>query len=223
VSVSVVIPLFNRYDLTVDCLAALGDVDVVLVDNASTDATAQMPVTVRNEQNEGFARACNQGAEAATGEIVVFLNNDTIPHEGWLEPIVRAFDDSSVGAVGSKLVYPDGSIQHAGVAIDFKQPPGMEAWNLKSDWTNELSDVDAVTGACLAMRRSDFLRLAGFDPGYWNGYEDVDLCLNVWAHGLRVVYQPASVVTHLESQSGPERWSAVTANVARLRKKWSTG
>jgi GT2 family glycosyltransferase len=80
--------------------------------------------------------------------------------------------------------------------------------------------VDAVTGACLAIRRTDFEMLGGFDECYWNGYEDVDLCLTARAYGGTVVYEPASVVIHHESQSGPERWTGVAANVARLRDKW---
>jgi O-antigen biosynthesis protein len=223
VTVSVVIPLFNRYDLTAACLASLTNTraELVLVDNASTDATALLDVAVRNNSNMGFAHACNQGAQAATGDVLVFLNNDTEVHDGWLGPLVDELADPTVGIVGSRLLYPDGTIQHSGVCVDLNQPVGLEAWNRKDDWTLIPTDVDAVTGACLAIRADTFAVLGGFDEGYRNGYEDVDLCLSALGAGLRVVYQPESVVTHHESQSGPTRFAHAADNIHRLRHKWS--
>lgn len=222
-TVSIVIPLFNRYDLTAACLASLTNTraELVLVDNASTDRTAYIDVAIRNEWNEGFAKACNQGAQAATGDVLVFLNNDTEVHDGWLAPLVDELADPTVGIVGSRLLYPDGTIQHSGVCVDFRQPVGLEAWNRKDDWTLIPTDVDAVTGACLAIRRDFFAALGGFDEGFRNGYEDVDLCLKALGAGMRVVYQPASVVTHHESQSGPSRFAHAADNIHRLRTKWS--
>jgi GT2 family glycosyltransferase len=78
-----------------------------------------------------------------------------------------------------------------------------------------------VTGACLAIRADTFAALGGFDEGFVNGYEDVDLCLACLGAGLRVVYEPASTITHHESQSGPERFARASDNIARLRNKWS--
>jgi hypothetical protein len=83
---------------------------------------------------------------------------------------------------GPLLVYPDGRTQSAGIDVDFTQPPGAEARNRQGDH-DESEQVDAVTGACLAIRRSDFELFGGFDEGYWNGYEDVDLCLAARAAG----------------------------------------
>lgn len=222
-SVSIVIPLFNRYDLTTACLRSLEylDAEIVTVDNASTDATRTLDVTIRNNSNMGFAHACNQGARAATGDVLVFLNNDTEVTAGWLFPLCEQLTDPTVGIVGAKLVYADGSIQHAGVGVDFNQPFGLEAWNRKDNWTDNARDVDAVTGACLAIRADTFAVLGGFDEGYTNGYEDVDLSLSCLGAGLRVVYEPASVVVHHESQSGPERFAHAGANIRRLRHKWS--
>ena len=221
---AVVIPCLNRVDLTRACIASLAehtpDVDVVLVDNASTDATCDLPAAVRNPVNFGFARACNQGAKATDAEVVVFLNNDTEVTEGWLNPLLEALDDPSVGIAGSKLLYPHGGVQHAGVGVDLSRQPGLEAWNITDDWATDNQQVDAVTGACLAVRRDTFAALGGFDEGYWNGYEDVDLCLTALAAGLSNVYVPASVVIHHESASGPARWSKVAENVHRLRTKW---
>lgn len=215
---SVVIPCLNRYDLTVNCLAALGtdNLEVILVDNGSTDDTRQLSgdLTIRNSHNLGFARACNQGAEIASGELVVFLNNDTEVHEGWLPPLVDEFADDSVAVAGPTLVYPDGRVQSAG--IDITRDP-VVATNRK---TGGGGNVWAVTGACLAARKSVFDELEGFDEGYWNGYEDVDLCLRIWESGRTVRYVPRSTVTHLESQSGPERWERVRENEHRLQERW---
>jgi GT2 family glycosyltransferase len=80
--------------------------------------------------------------------------------------------------------------------------------------------VEAVTGACLAVRRDVFFKHGGFDVGYRNGYEDVDFCLTVRAAGGRIVYDPMSVVTHVESASGPARWAHFRGNVARLQERW---
>ncbi len=215
---SVIIPLFNRYDLTVQCLADLylgDDTELILVDNGSSDQTNTIPVTVRNPVNTGFAHACNQGAESANGDTLIFLNNDTIPHTGWLEALCKQLETATIA--GAKLLYPTGEIQHAGISVDFSRPPGFEARNISMDLNIGPYEVAAVTGACLAIHASAF---CGFDEGYWNGYEDVDLCLTVRAAGGTVWYTPDAVVTHFESQSGPERWTAVNANIDRLRTKW---
>src|SRR4051794_32470954 len=127
--VSIVIPTFNNLDLTVGCLDAIRrtttetEREVIVVDNGSNDGTrewlARQPdvQAILNEENRGFAKACNQGADAARGEAVLFLNNDTIPHDGWLEALVAPLADPQVGVVGAKLLYADGTIQHAGVVV----------------------------------------------------------------------------------------------------------
>ena len=222
---SVIVPLFNRCDLTEKCLLSLLDetldpFDLVLVDNASTDNTTLIDVTIRNPENYGFARACNQGADRASGDFIVFLNNDTEVHEGWLEALLKPFEDPDVGITGGLLLYPSGDVQHAGVTVNFERPYGCEAKNITHDLGVGDYDCAAVTGACLAIRAGLFHELGGFDEGYWNGYEDIDLCLKATAEGWRIVFTPDCVVTHLESQSGPERWTAVKANVQRLRDRW---
>ena len=243
--VSVIIPVFNRLDLTRQCLKALeahtppGTMEVVLVDNGSTDGTGEFLKTEAaartwikvcfNAENVGFSRACNQGAAAASGRDLLFLNNDTEPRPGWLEALVQTLDaDPVVVAVGSKLLFPDGTVQHAGVALfeDRQQPDPLLARHIyyrrKADdpAVNVPTEYQALTAACLLVRRSSFEAAGGFDEHFWNGYEDVDLCLRLRASGGRLVYQPASVVVHHESQSGPERFRAAAANVARLHKKW---
>lgn len=222
--VSVVIPHYSRRSLTEACILALDeftkeDFEIVLVDNGTGDTFWNVDIEVHNPVNQGFAVACNQGAKAATGDVVVFLNNDTQVHADWLTPLVATLQDETVGAVGSRLLYPDGRVQHAGVRMAWDGGT-LTAYNILEDGARR--NVEAVTGACMAVSRDKFLSIGGFDEQYWNGYEDVDLCLSMRYMGWNVVYEPSSVVTHLESQSGPERWSRVRENVRRLQIKWST-
>ncbi len=128
---SIIMPVHNNVELTRQSLTALAKVtdgceyEVIVVDNHSTDGTQEFLSSlggdvqiIRNAENRGFSKACNQGAKAARGRYLVFLNNDTIPQTGWLEPLVREVEqDRDVAVVGSKLLYGDGTIQHAGVVF----------------------------------------------------------------------------------------------------------
>jgi len=233
---SIIIPVFNRADLTSECLEALrGTVDMrthelIVVDNASTDDTPALlethplsPRLIRNDQNLGFARACNQGAETARGEFLLFLNNDTAPTPNWLEPLVEILrGDPGVAAVGCRLLYPDSQlIQHAGVAFD--SPAPYHLWcGFPADWppANEQQEVDAVTAACMLVRRSAFLDLGGFDESYMNGFEDVDFCLRLREKGHRIVYCPTSVVLHHESMT-EGRWLQEERNFDLFCERWA--
>lgn len=219
-SVSIVIPHYGAAGLLDRCVAAIvwhtADYELVVVDNG-TGVAVDANIVIRNQENRGFAVACNQGAAAAHGNHLVFLNNDTEVQAGWLEPLV-AHLERGVGIVGSRLVYPDGSVQHAGVSL--RRADGvLVAENRRGEFAEGL--VEAVTGACLAIHRDVFWKLGGFDAGYRNGYEDVDLCLKARAAGYRVVYEPASTVIHHESASGGARWTHVRENVARLQEQWA--
>ena len=233
---SVIIPVWNRCELTRNCLAALAATttdlswELVVVDNHSTDGTPDVLSAlggdvriITNDENLGFAKACNQGAAVATGEYLVFLNNDTIPLNGWLKALVdevRTHPDVSV--VGSKLLYEDGSVQHAGVAIDRHN---LTPYHIYKGFAgdhpavNKRRELNAVTGACLLIRRSVFTDIGGFDEGFINGFEDVDLCLKVREKRGRIVYQPHSVLYHLESQT-PGRKQHDQLNATRLHQRW---
>ena len=220
-SVSVVIPHYGPHELLRACLASLWahtqpEIEVVVVDNG-TGAAIDADIVVRNEDNRGFAAACNQGAAIATGSRVVFLNNDCEVRAGWLEPLAARLDEGA-GVVGSLLLYPDGNVQHAGVRLFRNDRGELTAENRRQRYG--AGPVEAVTGACMAVDRAAFLRLGGFDEGYLNGYEDVDFCLTAREAGWEVLFEPESVVTHHESASGPERWVAVKANIQRLQDKW---
>ena len=233
---SIVIPVFNRAELTEQCLVALARVtqgtsfEVILVDNGSTDGTADLLAKlggdvqlIRNEENRGFAAACNQGAGAARGRYVVFLNNDTVPLAGWLAPLVAELDaDPGIAVVGSKLLFADGTVQHAGVVFSRELPLPFHAFYRAAATlpaVNRRRELRCVTGACMAVRRSVFDALGGFDEGYRNGYEDVDFCLRVVEAGHRIVYQPASTLYHLESQTEGRKVHD-QANGRRLMERW---
>lgn len=239
---SIVIPVFNREDLTRQCLATLpptldgaGIGETIVVDNGSRPETAaalaEFPWVrvIRNERNLGFAAACNQGTRAAQGRFVVHLNNDTVATNGWLAHLLAPLADPGVGITGAKLLFPDGTIQHAGVVTRFSRlgADGIAPYHLLGGRPGNdpgaavQRDFDIVTGACLAMSRALYLDLGGFDETYWNGYEDVDLCLKVRARGLRVVYEPRALLTHFESQSGVQRKRRVLHNIRELSERWN--
>ncbi len=233
--VSVIIPVFNKLTLTRNCLAALAKTtntarsEIIVVDNASTDGTKEFLsaeelagrlFVVRNTHNGGFAQACNLGGQAAQGSVLIFLNNDTQVTDGWLDALVHAAQQPNVGVAGAKLLYANGTIQHAGIEFinDLPDHPHRHAPG-DAPAANQFRELDMVTGACFAMPRELFLQLAGFDEVYRNGVEDVDLCLRARAAGWKVVYEPKSVVYHLEGQS-EGRFRHVQENLAIFFQRW---
>ncbi len=221
--VSILIPTRDRLDLLRSCIASIeertdyDDWEIVILDNESREADAlaylaKTPHTVIRVPGEfNFSRSVNQGVERSEGEFVVLLNNDTIVvSSDWLTEMVGSCRVPGVGAVGAKLLYPDGRIQHAGVTMGVY---GLTAHALEGrhDRASELEEgfyahvprnVSAVTAACLLTRRTLFLELGGFDEQElavaWN---DTDFCLRVRSSGLRVVMNPLAELIHLGSAS----------------------
>lgn len=242
VAVSIIIPVFNQLNYTKQCIEALykhtpqSIFELIIVDNNSTDGTDRYLNSldgnirvVKNDKNLGFAVACNQGAHIANGEYVLFLNNDTEVLPNWLETMMEIADnDPSVAAVGSKLLFPDRTIQHAGVVVignkKISDPlnPIHIYYGQKEDFTeaNKPRCYQVLTGACLLIRRKQFETVGGLDEQYWNGYEDVDLCFKLQRKGWKLIYQPKSVVIHHESKSGMERFSKTQQNIDLLQQKW---
>ena len=238
---SIVIPVFGAFTHTLACLRAIAahppvaDFEVIVVDDASPDdslaklrAIDGLRVHAR-KANGGFIAACNDGAGLARGEVLVFLNNDTVPQPGWLDALLATFDaHPDAGLVGAKLLYPDGRLQEAGGVV-FADGSG---WNYGrfDDPANcryaYLRDADYVSGAAIAIPRALFERLGGFDSRYAPAYyEDTDLAFAVRAAGLRVLVQPASVVVHDEGttsgtdvNTGPK--AAQVRNQAVFAAKW---
>lgn len=238
---SIVIPVFNKAELTRHCLATLpptiegcGQGEVIVIDNASSDHTPEVLSkfpwvrVIRNEENFGFAGACNQGARLACGKYVIHLNNDTEAKPGWLRAMLATAEQDRVGAVGARLLFPNGTLQHAGAYVVPYRFGQLDfgvfhlLYELAGDHPGAMvqRDVQVVTGACILTPRELFLELGGFDEIYWNGYEDVDLCFKIGAAGYRVVYEPRAVLIHFESQSGVQRTRKLSANISILADRW---
>jgi GT2 family glycosyltransferase len=231
--VAVIIPVFNQAALTAQCLGTLlgrERCEIIVVDDASTDTTPRLLAghgdqirVVRHRANRGFARSCNDGATcAAARDYLVFLNNDTLPQPGWLEALVQYADEHPEAAVvGSKLLYPDHTIQHAGVVICQDRYPRHLYTGFPADHpaVNKSRRFQIVTAACMLVRRRVFEQAGGFDTAFRNGFEDVDFCLRLGGRRQEIHYCAVSVVRHLESVS-EGRFGRDQDNVALYRRRW---
>jgi O-antigen biosynthesis protein len=211
---SIVIPVYDHCAHTLACLRALAAhppaaaFEAIVVDDGSSDETVSALPQIagvryhRRARNGGFIAACNDGASLARGEVLIFLNNDTIPQPGWLDALLATFAEyPDAGLVGAQLLYPDGRLQEAGGVV-FADGSG---WNYGKHESPEdprfayLRDCDYASGAAIAIPRALFAQLGGFDTRYAPAYyEDTDLAFAVRAAGKRVLYQPASRVIHAE-------------------------
>jgi GT2 family glycosyltransferase len=216
-AVSVIIPTYGQVAHTLRCLAAIAacppaaPIEVIVVDDASDDpevadlARVQGIRLIRHTRNMGFLCTCNAAAVCARAPALMFLNNDTIPHAGWLDAMLDLLSARpDAGAVGAKLLYPDGRLQEAGGII----------WNDATGWNygrgdvadrpeyNYVREVDYCSGAALLVRASLFRRLRGFDPAYTPAYfEDSDLAFRLRVLGYKTLYQPRAEVVHVEGVS----------------------
>ena len=232
-STSIVIPVHGNAALTRACLdAVLDDLgpgrEVIVVDDASTDATPQLLDGYGDRirrlalaRNGGYARACNEGAALAGGEGLLSLNTDPEPRPGWLQALERHGREHAAAAVGAKLLYPNGAVQHAGVVIGQDGYPHNLYAGMPADHpaVNRSRRLQAVTGACLLVERAAFERVGGFDTGFVNSLEDVDLCLRLGEAGGAVRYCHEAVVTHMESASRGRR-DRFQRSVALYRERW---
>ncbi len=239
--VSIVVPVFNKLALTLECLQSIASAqtalsyEVIVADDGSTDGTAERLAAVpgllvhRNVQNVGFLRNCNSALPAVNGEFVVLLNNDVQVTDHWLDRLVGTFEsEERVGAAGPKIVYPSGHLQEAGVSL--REDGSAEMVGLFDDPQraryNYVRPVDYVSGACLAIRTQLLRELGGFSEDYLPCYcEDSDLCMRVWQRGLRVVYQPAATVYHHLSKTTADAASdiklrSIAGSVNRFLQTW---
>lgn len=240
--VSIVIPVYNEFEYTYGCIKSIIEnvknvsYEIIVGDDMSTDATKKIKKIVKNVKvninttDHGFLMNCNRAAKLAEGQYIVFLNNDTLVKEDWLESLVELIEsDDTIGMVGSKLVYQEGILQEAG-GIVFSDGSG---WNYGRNQNpdmaeyNYVKDVDYISGASIMVRKSLWNQLGGFDeqfiPAY---YEDTDLAFAIRKLGYRVVYQPKSVVIHFEGVSNgtDENGSGLKAyqkiNKEKFLEKW---
>lgn len=207
---SIIIPVWNAWKVTQACLESLRSTlgardEVVVVDNGSTDATParlrgySWVKVITNPSNYGFARACNQGAALSSREVLVFLNNDTVLAGHWLDSLVAAFEEESVGAAGPRSNFVSGPQIVYGAPYVSSSTAAMRdfAKTWSREHRDEISDTDRLVGFCLGVRRSAFERSGGFDEGFEvGGYEDDDLCRRLVADGWRLVIAHGSFVHH---------------------------
>ena len=232
--VSIVIPCYNNFDVTMRCLRSVvkntADVsyEVIIADDHSTDQTKDLEKFVSNaryivnNKANGFVNNCNSGASIAKGQYIYFLNNDTQVQPGYLSALIDLIDnDPSIGIVGSMFIYPDGTVLEAGGMIyeDCSgDSVGRGLKNIEDVSVNYVRDTDYISGAGLMIRTELFKELNGFDPKYAPAYcEDSDLCLRVWyIKHKRVVFQPKSRVVHFEGQSFPSEEKKALINKNNL-------
>ena len=246
--VSVIIPTHDRLDLLFGCVEGLRQataypaIEIIVIDHASSDpatvdylqALAQQPHTrvLRQEGDFNYAALSNAGAALAQGDVLCFLNNDiAVRQAGWLAELVSLALRPEIGAAGPLLRHPDGRVQSQGIQLGTngiarlagRQLPGQpppSAFQLQ-----QISNVAALTGACLVMRRALFEEVGGFDEELAVAYNDIDLCLNLRAAGRWLVFTPFSELVHVHSASrGPEDTPEKQARLKReadyLIQKW---
>ncbi len=229
---SIVIPTYNAHEWIQGCIDSIrlhrpsADYEIIVVDDKSSDDTVQVVrqqfPDVRlfsNEKNVGFGKTVNVGMAASTGEYILVLNNDTWMHEGALDAMIAFLDShADVGIVGPKVLSGDGSLQQqcrrriptpaaaffyfTGIARLFPANPRFAGYLMTAADEHATTEVDAVSGACLMVRRRLLDAIKGFDPDYYLYGEDMDFCWRAKLAGWKVVYFPGAAITHFGGQGG---------------------
>lgn len=256
--VSIIIPLYGRYDFVdyqlagfradswllehCEIIYVLDDPEIVAGFSAKAPHIHQLygvPFQwLWGQTNRGFSGANNLGTAKARAEILLFLNSDVFPcAPGWARQLYDGTNASVMtGAVGARLLRVDGSLQHAG--IRFRYAGELGVWINDHPYAGCSPTLDphkqavampAVTGACLAIRKQHLAAVGGWDSNYLIGdFEDSDLCMQLRAQGLQILYEPKACLTHLERQSyclwgdGDFRQRVTLSNAVRQGKKWDS-
>jgi len=238
VQVSFIIPLFNNLALTRACVASLQATlpagltyEIILVDDGSTDATRAWLSTltppfrvVLNDRNLGYAAANNRAITHARGDVLALLNNDLVFLPRWFEPMLGAHRSLAdrAGLIGNiQLDARTGAIDHTGIIINQQGKPVHDRAlpACRSRFFSSVRPVPALTGACVLVKRALWLQLGGFDEGYVNGGEDVDLCFRARAIGRTNAVALRSVVRHHISASVGRKLRD-EENSYRLARRW---
>jgi N-acetylglucosaminyl-diphospho-decaprenol L-rhamnosyltransferase len=220
-ALSIIILNWNTADLLADCLTSVQayappDTEVIVVDNASTDSSAEMVQTrfpqmtlITQTENVGFSQGNNVGLAAANGRYLLCLNPDTQLHPGAIEPLVAWMEENpKVGIAGPTLWNPDGSLQRSTVPLPTLWVEFLRQTMLyrltptraqRQMFRNERQPVGVVTGAALCLRRSCYEQIGGFDPQIFMFYEDTDLCKRAWDAGWEVWFVPTPGITHVKA------------------------
>lgn len=240
-NISIVIPAFKNIVDILTCLNSLQatasdfrQIQWVIQDDCSDnlDLRLLIPPYVafvgRNEINLGFSANVNRGVAHATGDIIVIVNQDIIADgnfsRGWDTVIRTAFEDETIGIVAPRLLFPDGKIQSAAGIFDAHLQPHHRCLGYTdlTHWeVNTPEPVAWATGAFLAIRRTVFDKIGGFDESYVSYFEDVDICLRVKEAGFKVFYEPRISFVHKVGSTWNEVGAQRFANSMRtFHQKW---
>ena len=240
--VMVIVPTRDRLDLLTICVNGVLEkteypsLELTIADNDSTDPATQaylQALPARDYRARviacpgvfNFSNICNRAAFATEGDVIVFLNNDiSVTDSSWLKSLVALAISPQTGAVGPTLLFPNGRIQHAGVALGAGGTAGHILAGKKLSALENIRGarrVSAVTGACLVVRRDLFEAVGGFDPAFAVAYNDIDLCLRLGARGWGAIWSPEAALTHLESASRGSAFSDEAATKL-FRERWAS-
>lgn len=243
VAVSIIIPTRNYWNVLKPCLDSLKktewpkeQLEIIIVDNGSDEELTISGLNAREQAGEirvvrhdsdfNWSELNNIGASHAKGEVLVFLNNDIeVIESNWLNILVAFAREPKVGAVGSKLLYPDRSVQHGGVVIGINGGAGHahlfidEKQGGYQDLANINREVSAVTGACIAVERFKFEQVGGFDENFKVAFNDIAFCLTLMQHGYLNIYAADSILLHHESKS--RGYDTTVEKIARNRAEMS--
>ncbi len=239
--VSIIIPAMNKFPITYHCIASLilahnkATFEVILADDQSSDETTAAEEiienlnVVRNETNLGFVKTNNKAVKQAKGRYICLLNNDTEVTSGWIDEALSMFEImNDVGAVGCKLIYPDGSLQEAGGIVWGSGVPWNYGKNQNASHPsyNYSRQADYLSAAALFVKKTVWEEVGGFSeefaPAY---YEDTDLAFKIRNAGYKTYYCPTSEVVHFEgksngtsTKSGIKKFQAI--NSSTFKEKW---
>jgi GT2 family glycosyltransferase len=249
-TISLIIPTRDRVELLERCIGSIQQftawphLEIIVVDNDSAQARSKAYFRALAKQGIkvlpvagpfNFAALNNRAVEAASGEIIGLINNDIEAlHEGWLDEIVSHLLCPGVGAVGAKLLWPNGMVQHGGVLLGTGNVAGHFGNRLAdTDWGDHgrnqlIQQVSAVTAACLFLRKSDYLAVGGMDArAFPVAFNDVDLCLKLRQQGKAIIWTPHARLLHAESASRgseetPQKRARAQREIDQLRQRWGS-
>jgi GT2 family glycosyltransferase len=249
--VSIIVPTRDHGDDVDRCLRSIfskttyPDFEVVLLDNGSSEPTSlatferwalrdQRVRVLMYDVPFNFSRINNYAVSKTSGEYLLFLNNDTeVVSADWLEAMVEQAQRPPIGAVGALLLYPDGTVQHAGVIVGLGGVAGHSHKHYPVDspgyyfMLKAINNYSAVTGACMMVRREVFEQVSGFDETLTVAFNDVDFCLRLQAAGYRNVYLPHVILYHFESKSRgyedtPDKIARFNQEINVVKTRWRT-
>lgn len=248
--VSIIICTRDLADILDKCLASIftksvyPNYEVILIDNGSQEKQTELVLAKwKNKEPErfkpyrfdvpfNFSKINNYGVSKSQGDYLLFLNNDTeVISADWIDAMVEQVQRRLIGAVGAKLLYPDNTIQHAGVVMGLGNIANPPYRSMASDYPGyfshnvDIKNFSVITGACLMCRREVFEAIRGFDEELVVAYNDVDLCLKIVAKGYRNVYLPHVVLYHHESKTRgyedtPEKQERLRREANVIKTRW---